>query len=192
MLIKKNDSFEKNFVSYLKKLHGVMSDIAVENVELLCRRLDKMRDTNCQLFIAGNGGSAANAMHIANDFLYGLSANNGKAIRVNALPSNSSVITCLGNDVGYSSIFSEQLKVLASPGDVLIVLSGSGNSENIINAIKVAKELGVDTHGILGYDGGVAKKLVDNLIHIKCHDMQICEDLQLVICHNIMQYMLIK
>lgn len=138
---------------------------------------------NNTIFIIGNGGSGANAQHIANDLLYGAGISNKKGIKVEALVSNSSVITCLANDINYESIFSEQIKVKANKDDLLLVLSGSGNSKNIIKAIQQAKKINVNTFGIIGYDGGKAKKILDDCIHFKLNDMQIVEDLQMFVCH---------
>ena len=127
-------------------------------------------------------------MHLANDFLYGI-APNGNSINVEALPANSAVLTCLGNDIGYENIFSHQLKVKGKPGDILIVLSGSGNSANIINALEVAKSKDIVTCGILGYQGGKAKSLVDYPLHFEVDDMQVSEDMQLIVGHMLMQYL---
>ena len=134
------------------------------------------------------GAVRVNAMHLANDFIYGV-APEGPAVRAEALPANSSVITCLGNDIGYDNIFAHQLKVKAQAEDVLIVLSGSGNSPNIINAIATAKTLGMQTFAILGYSGGKALSLVDVPIHFAVDDMQISEDMQLIVGHMLMQYL---
>ncbi len=142
-----------------------------------------------QVFICGNGGSAGNAMHLANDFLYGISKTRGSGLRVNALPANSSVLTCLANDEGYDEIFSLQLAVQGRPGDVLIVLSGSGNSPNILKALAQAKTTGLRTYAILGYTGGKAKAMADVAIHFPVDDMQISEDLQLIAGHMIMQWL---
>ena len=126
---------------------------------------------------------------MANDFLYGISKTLGEGLRVTALPANSSVITCLANDVGYDSIFSAQLAVLANKGDVLIALSGSGNSPNILKALDQAKSMGVRSYAILGYSGGKAKTTADVPIHFAADDMQLSEDLQLVVGHMIMQWL---
>src|SRR5207302_11303968 len=107
-----------------------------------------------QVFICGNGGSAANAAHLANDFVYGISKRLGSGIRISALSANPSVLTCLANDCGYDAVFSMQLAVQARPGDVLIALSGSGNSPNIVNALEQAKAMRLKTYSIVGYDGG--------------------------------------
>ena len=142
-----------------------------------------------QVFICGNGGSAANAMHLANDLLYGISKTRGSGLRVNALSANASVLTCLANDEGYDHIFSMQLAVQAQAGDLLIVLSGSGNSPNIISALEQARQMSVRSYAILGYSGGKAKNLADASIHFPVDDMQISEDMQLVVGHMVMQWL---
>jgi len=110
-------------------------------------------------------------------------------INVESLTSNTSVITCLANDIGYENIFSEQLITKGSKNDLLLVLSGSGNSKNILKAIKTAHSLKMYTFAILGFDGGKAKKLSKNCIHIPINDMQIAEDSQLIISHICMQWL---
>ena len=141
------------------------------------------------VFLCGNGGSAANAMHIANDLLYLKSKGKGKGIKVTALPANQAVLTCLANDTGYENIFSFQLEQLGTRGDILIVLSGSGNSKNVLKAIDTAKKMGILTCAILGFDGGKCLSLVDISIHFPVNDMQIAEDLQLIVGHMLMQWL---
>jgi D-sedoheptulose 7-phosphate isomerase len=141
------------------------------------------------VFICGNGGSAGNAIHLANDFLYGVAKQTGGGIRVSALSANPAVITCLANDVGYDYIYSEQLAVLAKAGDILIGLSGSGNSPNILFALDQAKKMNVTSCAILGYSGGKAKSIADIPIHFPVDDMQIAEDLQLIVGHMLMQWL---
>ena len=142
-----------------------------------------------QIFIFGNGGSAGNAIHLANDYLYGVSQQLGKALRVHALPANPAVLTCLANDLGYDRIFLEQLAVLANPGDIAIALSGSGNSPNIIKALEYCRDNQIQSFSILGFSGGQAKLLSDHAIHVPVEDMQISEDLQLVVGHLMMQWL---
>ena len=110
-------------------------------------------------------------------------------IKVEALSANASVLTCLANDIGYEEIFSQQLKVKAAPGDVLIVLSGSGNSQNIIRALEVGEEVGMETFAILGYSGGRCLDLAKVSIHFAVNDMQISEDMQMVVGHMCMQWL---
>ncbi|XOV79301.1 MAG: SIS domain-containing protein [Aestuariibacter sp.] len=173
---------------YCKDLQSVIAKANWQPLQELGECLLKAIRDKRQVFICGNGGSAGNAIHLANDFLYGVEPS-GRAMRVEALSANSAVLTCLGNDLGYEQIFAQQLKVKAVPGDILIVLSGSGNSENIVQALKVAKEYEMKSFAILGYSGGKAKSLADSAIHFAIDDMQIAEDLQLITGHMLMKYL---
>lgn len=177
------------FHEYTSRLCEAMSRVDVDRVTQLAQEVEGLWTSKRTLFICGNGGSAGNAIHLANDFLYGAGRSRGVGIRVEALASNSSVITCLANDTGYDNIFAEQLRVKAEQGDLLLVLSGSGNSPNILRALEVGQMLNLRTHGILGFDGGRALDMVDNPIHIPIHDMQISEDAQVMIGHMIMQHL---
>jgi len=164
-----------------------LSDRSFNKIPHLVNEIKKTKKNSKTIYICGNGGSAANAMHIANDLIYGAGTKSGKGFNIEALSSNSSVITCLANDTGYENIFSEQLRVKGKKGDILIVLSGSGNSKNIINVLKIAKKIGIKTFGILGFSGGKAKKLCDFPIHFAINDMQISEDIQIIISHLLMK-----
>lgn len=174
---------------YARRLQAVLADFEWTGVASLAEQLQACWREERQLFICGNGGSAGNAIHLANDFLYGISKVHGSGLRVHALPANPSVLTCLANDVGYDEIFSMQLAVQARKADVLIVLSGSGNSPNIVRALEQARTIGMRTFAILGYSGGKAKALADVPIHFAVEDMQIAEDMQLVVGHMIMQWL---
>ncbi len=121
--------------------------------------------TGHSVYLCGNGGSAGNAIHLANDLLYGAGLRNGGGLKVEALSANPAVLTCLANDVGYAHIFAEQLKVKANAGDVLIVLSGSGNSENVVKALEVGNAKGMTTFAVLGYSGGRCKAIAQHAIH---------------------------
>ena len=177
------------FEDYSRRLQAVLQSSEWTNVQRLAEELRDCWASGRQVFLCGNGGSAANAIHMANDFLYGVSKVAGSGLRVTALPANSSVLTCLANDVGYDEIFSLQLAVQAQAGDVLIALSGSGNSPNILRALEQARKLKMHTYAILGYSGGKAKAMADVPIHFAIDDMQISEDMQLVVGHMIMQWL---
>ena len=177
------------FAGYSARLQEVLRTGDWEPVELLATELLDCWKSGRQLFICGNGGSAGNAIHLANDFLYGISKVAGSGLRVIALPANAAVLTCLANDEGYDTIFSTQLAVLARKGDVLLAFSGSGNSPNIVAVLEKAKEMGVKSYAVLGYTGGKAKALADEPIHFAVDDMQISEDLQLVVGHMLMQWL---
>ncbi len=175
--------------NYFVRLRAALDLIPQTELELLSDALMVAWKERRQVFIFGNGGSAGNAIHLANDYLYGISRQMGKALRVHALPANSAILTCLANDEGYDSIFVQQLAVLANPGDVVIALSGSGNSPNILSALQYCRENQLQSFAILGFTGGKAKSLAHHAIHVPIEDMQISEDLQLVIGHLMMQWL---
>jgi D-sedoheptulose 7-phosphate isomerase len=132
-------------------------------------------------------------MHMANDFHYGIGACGPgpslPGLRVDALPANAGVITCLANDTGYDNIYAHQLEVKGRQGDLLIVLSGSGNSANVVRALETAKSLGIRTFAILAFTGGRCLELAEVPIHFRIDDMQIAEDTQLVVGHLCMQWL---
>lgn len=176
--------------NYMVKLQSVISSIPKREVLYLAETLRTAWSGQKQVFICGNGGSAANALHIANDLFFGIAKGDElPGLRVQALPANQSITTCLANDISYADVFSEQLKVYANRSDVLIALSGSGNSANIIKAIKTAKDMGLQTFAILGYSGGKCLDMVDTAIHCAVDDMQIAEDVQVIVGHSIMQWL---
>jgi D-sedoheptulose 7-phosphate isomerase len=177
------------FSDYSGRLQAVLQTTDWSAVGRLAKELHECWRSGRQVFLCGNGGSAGNAVHLANDFLYGISKTRGSGLRVNALSANSSVLTCLANDEGYDEIFSLQLAVQARPGDVLIVLSGSGNSPNIVRALEQAKEMNLRTFAVLGYTGGKAKVLAEVSMHFAVDDMQISEDMQLIVGHMVMQWL---
>ncbi len=179
----------KSVEDYSARLQAVLAATDWSGVAQLADELFDCWKSGRQVFLCGNGGSAGNAIHLANDFLYGVSKRKGSALRVTALPANSSVLTCLANDEGYESIFSMQLAVLGRPGDLLVALSGSGNSPNILRVIEQAREMDIKSYAILGFSGGKAKAMADVALHFPVDDMQISEDLQLIAGHMAMQWL---
>lgn len=178
-----------HFTDYARRLQSVLNAADWTGVGKLAEELRDCWGSGRQVFLCGNGGSAGNAVHLANDFLYGISKKAGSGLRVHALPANGSVMTCLANDEGYEQVFSLQLAVQARPGDVLLAFSGSGNSPNIVRALEEAKRIGMRCYAVLGYSGGKAKALADCAIHFPVDDMQISEDMQLVVGHMVMQWL---
>ena len=179
--------------AYLQRLQGCFTSEVFAAVEVLATELRQAWVDGRNVYICGNGGSAANAMHMANDFHFGIgSCGPGPklpGLRVDALPANSGVITCLANDTGYDNIYSHQLEVKGRQGDLLIVLSGSGNSANVVKALKTATQLGIRSFAIVAFGGGRCLELADVPIHFKVNDMQIAEDTQLVVGHLCMQWL---
>jgi D-sedoheptulose 7-phosphate isomerase len=177
------------FSGYSQRLSAVLANADWSGVADLGAEMLRCWRNRAQVFICGNGGSAGNAIHLANDYLYGIAKQTGGGLRVKALSANPAVITCLANDVGYAQIYSEQLAVHGESGDLLIVLSGSGNSPNIVAALEQARSMGIKTCAILGFSGGRCKSLADIAIHFPVDDMQISEDMQLVVGHMLMQWL---
>ncbi len=180
---------EEFCADYASRLQDVLASSDWSGVAQLARDMRECWATGRQVFFCGNGGSAGNAIHLANDFLYGIAKRTGGGMKVQALSANSAVITCLANDVGYEHIYSEQLAVQGQAGDLLVALSCSGNSPNIIRVLEQAKIMGIKSCAILGYTGGRCKSLADVLIHFPVDDMQISEDMQLVVGHMLMQWL---
>lgn len=181
------------FEKYADNLGTIIANQTWNEVENLAEAMLTVWQENKQLFLCGNGGSAGNAIHLANDYLYGVASNTQvSGMRVEALSANPAVISCLANDVGYSEIFSEQLLVKANVGDLLLVLSGSGNSPNVVRALEVANEIGMKTFAILGYSGGRCVDLAQTSVHFRIDDMQISEDLQLIVGHMCMRWLMTK
>lgn len=183
------NEFATHSKNYLIRLQQACDQIPLDKVELLANSLLDAWKNKRQIFIFGNGGSAGNATHLANDFIYGISKKLGSGLRIHALPANTSVITCLANDIGYDSIFEYQLALMANPGDIVIALSGSGNSPNIVKALEYGNTAKLQTFALLGYSGGKSLALANTPIHVAVDDMQISEDLQIIIGHMLMQYL---
>ncbi len=139
-----------------------------------------------RIWLIGNGGSATTADHFATDLLC-CSDRQGRPVRATSLCSNVGVITATSNDLGYEHIFTRQLGMLASPGDVSVAISASGNSPNIIAAINWAKQNSLITIGLTGFDGGAARALVDVSAHVESAkgDYGVVEDAHLVACHMV-------
>jgi len=183
------EKINNHIKNYISKLTHIMNKSDWSSVEILAHEMFNCWKSGGHVYICGNGGSAGNASHLANDFLYGIAKVTGAGLKISSLSANPAVITCLANDTGYENIYSEQLAVLANPEDLLIVFSGSGNSINILNVLKESKKMKVKSFAILGFSGGSAKSLADISIHFSIDDMQISEDLQLIIGHMLMQWM---
>ncbi|MGE3873372.1 MAG: SIS domain-containing protein [Parvibaculaceae bacterium] len=175
--------------SYATRLSRILEETDWSIVEPLGQALLDCWRNKTQAFWIGNGGSAGNAIHMANDFFYSISKLKGSGIRCHALAANAPILTCLSNDVSYDDVFALQLATMANPGDILIAFSGSGNSPNILNALVEAKARGVRSFAILGFSGGKAKALADCPLHFPVDDMQISEDLQCIVCHMLTQYL---
>lgn len=180
---------ESHIRSYATKLQQALELDTMKLIEQLGLALFSAWKNKKNVYLCGNGGSAGNAVHLANDLIYGAGMKVGSGIRAEALSANPAVLTCLANDLCYDEIYAQQLRVKGNSGDILIALSGSGNSANIVKALEVANQIGMKTFAILGYSGGICKELAHVPLHFPVDDMQIAEDLQLIVGHICMQWL---
>jgi D-sedoheptulose 7-phosphate isomerase len=139
-----------------------------------------------RIYIFGNGGSASTASHFQNDFNKGVSEHVEKKFRFHCLNDNIATIMAIANDIGYDEVFRFQLQGQLEPGDIVIAISGSGNSKNVINAVEYARSQGNKVIGITGFDGGKLKKLSDVSLHAPVNSMQVTEDIHMIFDHLMM------
>ena len=172
---------------YLETLAEVSKKIDLEKIKKISDLLSKYYFSKKNVFVCGNGGSAAVSNHFLCDHLKGISTNTNLLPKIISLSANIEVITAVANDIEYGDIFAFQLSRLAKPKDCLITISSSGNSKNIINAIKWAKKNKIRTISLSGFDGGKAKKISDLDINIPCNNYGIVEDLHQSIMHILAQ-----
>lgn len=149
---------------YLEDLRRLLDQIEPAALERTVEHLRRAREQGATIYLAGNGGSAATATHVANDLGKATRRSGRRPIRVLSLSDNVSWLTALANDEGYERAFAGQLENFASPGDVLIVISASGNSPNLVRAVELARDRGLVTVGVLGFDGGRLKDMVDEAL----------------------------
>ena len=178
--------FAQEYLADVKKLLDSMEGDLINKIDKLATILVKARDNKNTVFIMGNGGSAATASHLAGDLAKGTIAEGLPRLKVVALTDNIPNMLAWANDVGYEEIFVEQLKNLMEPGDVVIGISASGNSMNVIKAIEYANEKGGLTIGLSGYDGGRLLKAAQENIHVPSFHMQRVEDIHLLVGHLLM------
>lgn len=183
-----------DFKTYLDEFKNVLDDIDEGAVGQVAELLAQARAEGRFVFVVGNGGSGANASHFCEDLAKGtLSDFEGqKRLKVLSLTDNTPAILAWGNDEGYDRIFIEQLRTYASAGDILVAISGSGNSPNILTAVEWAKENGLTTVGLTGFGGGKLRGMVDHCLHIPKNDMGMAEGAHAVIFHYYMKMLTIR
>lgn len=183
------------FSFYNKELAAELDKIDPKQVDKLAKIIYEAYKKNKTVYFAGNGGSAATASHWATDIQKTVILKNYKRpdrIKTISLADNVSLITAWANDYDFNHIFSEQLAALATKDDVLIAISGSGNSPNIIEALKQAKKLEMVTFALLGFKGGDAGNLTKNKIVVTNSHYGIIEDIHMILCHSVTEILKIK
>lgn len=176
-------SYVEDYLAEVKRLLDSMEQDLANELDKLATMLVTARENKNTIFLMGNGGSAATASHAAQDLAKCTIAEGLPRFRVVSLTDSVSSMLAWANDNGYEEIFIEQLKNLMEPGDVVIGISGSGNSMNVIKAIEYANKNGGHTVGISGYSGGKLLKCAQENIHIPSSNMQRVEDLHLMVLH---------
>jgi D-sedoheptulose 7-phosphate isomerase len=151
---------------YLEQFKALLDNTDLRQVERIVDRLREVRDRGGNVFVAGNGGSAATATHLVNDLGKATKRSGRRPMRVMCLSDNVSWLTALANDEGYARAFSGQMENFAFEGDLLLVISASGNSENLIDAVQLAAHRGVHTAALLGFDGGRLMDMVEDYVLI--------------------------
>ena len=182
-----------DFVSdYVDRLKYAIDQVPHDRVAAMGEILYRAYRHNKQVFIVGNGGSAATASHMACDLGKNTISPNRPRFRVLSLNDNVALVSALANDLGYEHVFSEQLKNLIRPGDVLISITGSGNSPNILRAMEYARERAATNIALLGFDGGRALALADEYVLVPVHDYGVVEDLHMVLDHILTEYFRVR
>ena len=173
--------------SYIEQHNRVMAALDVSELECAIELIREKAFAGKKIAVCGNGGSSLAASHYITDWNKMVNLETGRRFNGFCLSDNIGLITAYANDLSYDDVFSEQVKNLLLPGDLLVTVSGSGNSENVVRATDVANNLGVTTLTISGYDGGKLKEKSDYSVWIKSFDMQICEDAHVVFGHLVMK-----
>ena len=182
----------EHLTEYMRQLQEAMAAVDLAAVRRLRDACADVRQRGGQIFICGNGGSAATASHFANDL--GKGASYGRQVRFKAIALTDCVpwLTALANDVGYADVFAEQLTNFAREGDLLVAISGSGNSPNVLRAVETARRLGVRTAGLSGFGGGKLATAVELPVVVDSHHMGRVEDVHLAIVHLVCYYFMEK
>ncbi len=178
--------YTKDIRTYLETEREVLANLDEKEISDAMNILEETRLNGNRVFICGNGGSAATASHFTCDFNKGISYSQKVKYNLECLNDNVPMMMAIANDIGYEDIFAEPLKNKMHKEDVLLAISGSGNSKNVVKAVEYAKSIGATTIGLVGYDGGVIKKIVDHCIHVNIDNMQIVEDVHMTMDHVMM------
>lgn len=172
--------------NYLSRIQETIAATDVQSVAQFADAVVETATSGNQVFFLGNGGSAATAAHYVNDIVMAF-ARAGRSVRTMSLTDNAAIVTGIANDYDFDEIFEFQLRALAGPGDLAVAISASGNSPNLVRAITFAKGSGIRTAGILGFDGGALRGMVDHCVHLPTAqgDYGPAEDAHLIVNHAV-------
>lgn len=170
---------------YLHHLSTALAGVDLDAVHAWGERLSRARAEGATIFVCGNGGSAATASHFSTDLGKGASFGRGTRFRVISLTDSIPTISAYANDVGYEVVFAEQLRNLGQADDVLVTISGSGSSPNIVAVIRVAREIGMSVVSLTGFQGGLSGPLADIHVNVPSDHMGRIEDVHMTLCHAV-------
>ena len=173
--------------NYMIAFKDLLDQVDLDAIERVVELLRVAGENGGMIYVAGNGGSAATASHWVNDLGKATKQSGCKPMRVMCLSDNVSWLTALANDEGYERVFAGQIENFVQPDDIVVVISASGNSSNLVKAVELAKSRGVLTIGFLGFDGGILKDMVDEYIWLPTEKgfYQLAEDGHAMLCHII-------
>ena len=179
-------NFTGGLREYLETEKRILSELDLDAVNRLMEMMEEARLNHQRIFLCGNGGSAATASHFVCDFCKGVSLDQEIRYDMECLNDNVPHLTAIANDISYDDVFVIPLRAKLHPGDLVIAISGSGNSENVVRAVRYAKEHGGRTAVLVGYSGGKLLELADHAVHVKIDNMQIVEDVHMILDHMMM------
>jgi len=174
---------------YLDQLRATLEELDADRLQRLADRLHEARMAGQTIFIIGNGGSASTASHFACDLVKGAHVEGAPRLKAISLTDNVALMSAVGNDIDFESVFAEQLEGLLRPGDVLLAITASGNSPNILSAVKLAKLREAWVAGLIGFGGGALREMVDLDITVSSANYGPVEDVHLVLDHLLAQYL---
>ena len=180
-------NYTNSIREYLNRDIEAFNKLNIDEINTAMEAIYHAWERGSTIYVMGNGGSAATASHMVCDFNKGVSLNTGRKIKLICLNDNIPIITAIANDISYDKIFELQLKDVVTKDDLVLAISGSGNSKNIINAVTYAKSIGTKIIGITGYHGGKLRELADYHLHVPVDDMQITEDFHMIFVHMMMR-----
>jgi D-sedoheptulose 7-phosphate isomerase len=183
---------QSSALAYTERLNQVLKQLDHAAIDRGVALIESAWKAGKQIITLGNGGSSLTALHYINDWNKSIYLSHGKPFRGRSLVDNVGLLMSYANDIAFEDVFSEQLKNILEPGDLVIALSGSGNSENVIRAVDYANSHGAITLGLCGYRGGRLKEKAQQVIWVDADDMQLAEDVHFLFGHIVMQRLCAK
>jgi D-sedoheptulose 7-phosphate isomerase len=181
------DTWKGYVREYTRQVHEALEQVPEAALDAAHALITTAVREGRHVFVAGNGGSAAIADHLCCDWTKGTHSEGEPPLRTHSLASNVAMLTALANDFGYESVFARQLEMLAGAGDVLLLISSSGNSPNIIAAVNAAKAMGIGTIGLTGFSGGALARHADVSLHVPFANYGLVEDCHQILMHTFAQ-----